>query len=395
MQCGIIIGSSALMGNKKFFKRLFPPGGRLILETIANVGLFFHFFTLGIQFDAGLLGKLGRSGMLIGMAAFLVPLMLGFLAMISVPNIAILEESVERSLPYMVMVNSLSSFPVISSLLIDLKILNSELGHLSVSTSLVNDICCYSFVVLLNAIHISIDSTKAKPFLTIVWMAAYLLFIHFILRPLILHIGKRIPEGQPMRESHFLSILILVLLSGFVAESIGQPAGFGSFILGMSIPDGPPLGSALVDKLDTLSTGILLPAKIVIGGMSVNLFAVGRGNSGVIIVFVLLVGYVGKFSGTFAAAISCGLPFWNCVSISLIMCCKGIIEVSAYMMSLTNGVRTLNPSLPPSFLQIPHYLARNELFYLGVLPLNFNPMVSCRIWRGVKNGIKEKLKETY
>lgn len=337
-QAGILISSAISIGGKKIIKRLFPPGGRLILETISNIGLFFHFFTLGIQFDAGLLGKLGRSGVLIGISSFVVPLMLGSLAMISAPNITILEDSVVKSLPYAVIVNSLSSFPVISSLLIDLKMLNSELGHMAIATSLVSDICCYSFIVLLNAIHISIDSTKAKPFLSIVWMGVYLIFIHFILRPVILYIGKRIPDGQAMRESHFLTILVLVLLSGFVAESIGQPAGLGSFILGMAIPDGPPLGTALVDKLETLTSGILLPAKIVIGGMTVSPSAAKRGTAGFVVTFVLLVGYIGKFSGTFGAAFTCGLPFWNCVSLSLIMCCKGIIEVSAYMMSLTNGV---------------------------------------------------------
>jgi predicted membrane channel-forming protein YqfA (hemolysin III family) len=43
-------------------------------------------------------------------------------------------------------------------------------------------------------------------------------------------------------------------------------------------------------------------------------------------------GYVGKFGGTLLPALYCGVPSWEAVTLALIMCSKGIIEVATYIM---------------------------------------------------------------
>ncbi|KAK2982678.1 hypothetical protein RJ640_027666 [Escallonia rubra] len=100
-----------------------------------------------------------------------------------------------------------------------------------------------------------------------------------------------------MKESQFFAILLVVLVSGFCAQTLGQSSGLASFMLGVSVPGGPPLGSSLVNKLDSIATGILLPTKVAMSGLSVDIFSIGRGSFGVVLEFFIILGYVGKFVG--------------------------------------------------------------------------------------------------
>ncbi|CAK9164137.1 unnamed protein product [Ilex paraguariensis] len=310
---GIIIGSSFLARNRMYAEKLFPPGGRLIIETVANIGFMLHLFILGVQIDATIVKKAGRNAVLIGTIGFVIPYALGGLAVLTVPHLVIIDDTLQKSLPFIVTLNSMSTFPVITSLLADLKILNSDLGRLASNTSIVSDFCSYFMTTIMGTIGVSIRYSEWDQLWAVVWIVAFLILIVFAFRPLILQIVKQIPGGQPMKEIHFLAIVVIIMVCGFCAENLGQPAPLGAFILGMAVPDGPPLGTSLVDKLDALNTGLLLPAKFAISGLSLNLFSIERGSSAMITLVVIILGYIGKFAGTFIPALYYNLPFWDAI----------------------------------------------------------------------------------
>ncbi|KAF3627861.1 putative laccase-3-like [Capsicum annuum] len=144
-----------------------------------------------------------------------------------------------------------------------------------------------------------------------------------------------------MRESQFLMVAVLALLCGFVSESLGQPAAVGSFILGLVVPEGPPLGSSLVYKIDSLCTGLLLPAKFAINGLSLDIFTLEKGKKSLLAVeAIILLGYLGKFADTLVSAVQFGLSFRDAIPLALIMCSKGIIEASMYIVFKDNGIIT-------------------------------------------------------
>ncbi|KAM3203391.1 hypothetical protein P3L10_031017 [Capsicum annuum] len=136
-------------------------------------------------------------------------------------------------------------------------------------------------------------------------------------------------------------VAVLALLCGFVSESLGQPAAVGSFILGLVVPEGPPLGSSLVYKIDSLCTGLLLPAKFAINGLSLDIFTLEKGKKSLLAVeAIILLGYLGKFADTLVSAVQFGLSFRDAIPLALIMCSKGIIEASMYIVFKDNGIIT-------------------------------------------------------
>lgn len=309
----------------------------MILSTVADIGLMLHLFLLGVQIDVTMLKKAGRSAMLIGTIGFALAIVLGGLALVTLANVIKLDDKLLRSLPVIVAVNSISSFPVTTSLLADLNILNSEMGRLASFTSMVGDLCSYFVTTVMAKVTIAIRTSQWGLLWSLFWIAVYLLAIVFLLRPLILLVANRIPEGTPIKESHFIFILVILFACGFCAEVLGQHSGVGSFILGMVVPDGPPFGESLVYKLEAISTGLLLPAKFVITGLIVNLSSI-KSSSAAIVELIIISGYIGKFLGTLATSYYCSVPLGDAVCLSLVMCCKGVIDISVYIILVGEGV---------------------------------------------------------
>lgn len=125
--------------------------------------------------------------------------------------------------------------------------------------------------------------------------------------------------------------MAIVLGCALLSESVGQHAGFGAYLMGLALPHGPPLGTTFVQKLDTVSDRLLVPMFLAVCGVRTHLSSVVADTSGYIEVIIMM-GYVGKFTGTVVTAVGCGFPLWDAVPLGLIMCCKGIVEVAVFGM---------------------------------------------------------------
>ena len=330
-QAGIIIGPTVL-GRYIHSERLFPMGGKLVLQTAGNIGFMLHLFVLGVQMDPSSLKKAGGTAVLIGTMGFGMSYVLGGLTYFTMEHIMDLDYNIISSLPFIVTVNALSSFPVITSLLADLRILNSELGRLAAYTSMISDLCSWSSVLITTTLGVAVHNSKSMSLWSLVWVILFMITIIFVFRPFVVWLTKQNPQEAPMKETHFMVVIVVVLSSAIFSEVIGQHSAFGPFMLGIALPNGPPLGTNLVRKIDTIATGLLLPVYIAVGGLEVDLWSVAGGKSSAIIELIIIMGYIGKFTGTLFPALYCGVPFWEALTLALIMSCKGIIEVSTYVM---------------------------------------------------------------
>ncbi|PHU16231.1 hypothetical protein BC332_17436, partial [Capsicum chinense] len=337
-QAGIFLGQSGLGRFRSYAATMFRPGGKLVLQTVADIGFLFHVFVLGIQIDPTMIRRVGRNEVLIGASSFALPFAVGGIASLALPVFSDIDDATEHFLPFIAVINSASFFPVVTTLLSDLKILNSEIGRIATLASLVNDVCIYAASILFTAVDASASDSKWNGALSVAWIGAFVIVVVFALRPLLKHVARNIPVRGSMKESQFLMIAALALICGFVAQTIGQPAAVGTFILGIVVPEGPPLGSSLVYKIDYFCTGLLLPAKFAISGLSMNIFSLGKGKSLLGVEAVILLGYLGKFTGTLVAAVFFGVSFRDAISLALIMCCKGIVEASYYIGLKDSGI---------------------------------------------------------
>ncbi|KAL3719880.1 hypothetical protein ACJRO7_004806 [Eucalyptus globulus] len=323
---GIIIGPAVLGRNTTYFQKVFPPGSIVVLMTLAYVGFMIHLFTLGIQVDPRVIIKTGKSAAFIGSSCFLLPYALGLLTFYVVNSFGNFDAHLRESMSMIIVINSVSSFPVITSLLADLQILNSEVGRMATHVSLVCDMWSWSAMLVINAVHLAIRNSKMDSIWSVVFTIALVAVIAFVIRPILRWSNERAKEGDE-EEAQFCWLMAILLCCGLLSEILGQHSGFGAFMMGFVLPNGPPLGTTLVPKLEAISSVLLVPAFMATSGFRVHLASM-NGTSSVFIELIIMMGYVGKFCGTLLSAICCGMPFWDAIPLGLIMCCKGIIEIA-------------------------------------------------------------------
>lgn len=126
---------------------------------------------------------------------------------------------------------------------------------------------------------------------------------------------------------------------GFITDFIGTSIIYGALILGFIIPDGPPMGSILVEKSEFLVSEVLLPLLFVRVGYEMNVHAIRNWDAFITLGCILFAGYFAKFVGIVLASLSFKLRPKHVFLLGLIMNNKGIIELNTYFQWRNREVR--------------------------------------------------------
>ncbi|KAL6980771.1 hypothetical protein U1Q18_022409 [Sarracenia purpurea var. burkii] len=142
-------------------------------------------------------------------------------------------------------------------------------------------------------------------------------------------IHKRILKGNALREVHITIILTGVLVGGLASEVLGQHFLLGPLILGLAVPEGPPLAPALTGRLDSLISGLLYPTYLTISGLKTNVFKIHLKSMG-IVSFVVVFASLVKIGTVQLIALYSNLSSREAFVLGLILNVKGICELVLY-----------------------------------------------------------------
>ncbi|CAI0549063.1 unnamed protein product [Linum tenue] len=327
MLTGFFLGPSVWGHNNEILKALYPLKSFYINETFAFLGCLLFMFVVGAKMDMSMLIRAGKKAEVIGFLSFLVPLTFNlttasFLAKRN-PNSGPVPPNL---LYHMAAFQSVSSFHVITCLLADLNLLNSELGQLAVSSSMVSGTCSWVMVIFIFiARQDNFVSTTAMMW-TYLSSLFLLLLVILVLRPIMYVMIRNTPEGKPIREGYILIIFIMVLVMALSGEVCGQHFLLGPVVLGLAVPDGPPLGTAIVQRLESFVTWILLPSYFVYSVAGVNVFSVDCS----IVTSVATLGltsFMGKVVAVIVPSMYFKIPLMDALSLGLVMSSQGITDV--------------------------------------------------------------------
>ncbi|CAN1754090.1 Cation/H(+) antiporter 15 [Linum perenne] len=260
--------------------------------------------------------RAGKKAEVIGFLTFIVPLTL---TLIAANFLASRTSNVDPVNPYLVyymaVLQSASSFHVITCLLADLKLLNSELGQLAVSSSMISGTCSWVLVVVIftarQAGFVS-NSAMAWTYFSTLFL---FLFVFFVMKPVMYLMVKNTPEGKPVKEGYILIVFVMVLGVALCGEVCGQHFLIGPMILGLAVPDGPPLGTAVVNRLESFVSWILLPSYFVYSVAVCPVVTLG------------LTSFVGKLMAVVLPSLYFKIPPVDALSLGLIMSSQGITDV--------------------------------------------------------------------
>ncbi|XP_039690665.1 cation/H(+) antiporter 15 [Medicago truncatula] len=269
MLAGLILGPSFL-GESEFIRKwLFPPRTFYISETISFYGCMLFLFLIGVKIDLVLIQKL-----------FLTP-----------------DQVIYETIFPIVLMLSTGSFHVTAIHLADLKLLNSEMGRIAISASMVSG---STSLLLITTIVTQKQGTLMKDSSNVNWMTICLLAM--------------------------IAFTICVLRPIMLWMVIGEHFTLGPVILGLAVPDGPPLGSALTERLETMVSKIFLPLYFLFCGASFKLFLIDS-RCFVTVQIIAVFAFLGKVGGTMLPSIYLKMPLTDVLSLGLLMSCQGITQL--------------------------------------------------------------------
>ncbi|CAJ2634315.1 unnamed protein product [Trifolium pratense] len=321
----------------EFKKYLFPYGTEDVINVISIIGYGFFLFLNGVKMDLTMITRTGRKAWTIAFCSFVIPTVLGLTVSYRFLGYwnNYIGEFEAKTLPVIVIGHSGCYFAVIASLLSDLEILNSELGRLALSTALVMD----AFNTIVSGIGTAVisslktgsnddDSGKGPiaALLTTFYFICFMVLTPLLLRPIMRRFVRNTPEGRPVKKLYKSIVFILALAVGLFGTVANQSVLAGLLVLGLIVPEGPPLGTEMIKQLELFSTWFLCPIFVTSCAMKVHIGIHVDGRLLLVWFFIIVSVNWLKILMTIGICWHCKIPKTDGLCLALMLGCKGVVD---------------------------------------------------------------------
>ncbi|CAK9317731.1 unnamed protein product [Citrullus colocynthis] len=332
---GLVVGSSSLSQLEKFKELIFPLRGFVCLDVVSALGHIFYFFLIGLQTDISLAKNIDKKAFSIGSCSTILAMILITIYSIFLANIVDINKI--KYIFELGRLQSFISFPMVASLLHELHLTNSEFGKLSLTTSMASTLLniCLTLVATIMSPHGEINHDVLS---NIIATVVLMLVIIFVIRPATLWMAKVNPIGQPLKEYFVVTLLLWVLMVAFCCQAFGLRIYFASFFLGFTIPSESPIRSTLVERLDFITSWILMPIFFARIGLVVDSISTINLINFLCMALIVFVSALGKFLGAVMISMYYKLPMRDAMSLGLILNSQGTLELSMYKVKKKDKV---------------------------------------------------------
>jgi len=329
---------------------LFPSTGGLPAARSALTTLSVTLFLLvaGMELDLTKILKRRRAAVLVSLGGITVPFALGWLPAYLAPQWMGAGEGITPTLfaLFVGTAMAISALPVIAKILMDLHLFKTELGATIIAAAVIDDLCGWVIFGVILALmgtqagHAASAASASAGTQPAVWLSA-LLVVGFAAG--MLTIGRWLINGVlPWVQAHTawpggvlgFALVGCVLCAAFT-EWIGVHAIFGAFFFGVALGDSRHLRTSTRTTIDQFVSFIFAPLFFASIGLRVN-FATNFDL--LLVVVVLVIACVGKFTGCATAGRLAGLPRKESLAIAAGMNARGAMEIILGLLALEAGL---------------------------------------------------------
>ncbi|AEE77968.1 cation/H+ exchanger 11 [Arabidopsis thaliana] len=308
--------------------------GTAALRCISVFGRLMFTFLMTVRTSRRVAFHSGKLPVVIGIVSFFAPLFsLSFLNLFT-DNIDPHYMSLDKALAertVIVITQSQILLPSTTYILLELKIINSELGRLALSASAINDMLGIFAMIVATTQATYIHVSHAIAYRDLVAVIIFFLIVFFVFKPMVQWIIDRTPEDKPVEDIYIHAVILTAFASAAYFVFFNMKYVLGPLIIGIIIPEGPPLGSALEAKFERLTMNVFLPISITFSAMRCDgLRILSQFTDIYFNIFLTLLILVIKLVACLTLCLYYKLPRSESLAVSLILSYKSFVEFVLY-----------------------------------------------------------------
>eukprot|EP00899_Mesostigma_viride_P019169 jgi/Mesvir1/27253/Mv07093-RA.3 len=353
---GIVLGPSVLGRIPGFTDVVFPTAAHIhgaeypydstvTFGVIANAGLIFFMFLMGLELDRGLLRKHVKASFPIAVSALAVPFCVGIGAAVWLMDIndenqpdTWVSPSKTAFLLFVGASMTFTAFPVLAAILSAAKLMHRPIGVLAMSVAAIQDIVAWCILAISSSFAKS--GSPINGVYTLVLAVTYVLVMVLPIRVALQIIHARmLKRGWVSNRYYFCFLTIMLLTSAYCTEAIGIHSFFGAFLMGLITPQEGGFAELLFPRMELVTVEILLPLYFANSGIRTNIGVLDTARYwGITLVIILLASSAKIIPATLSTKIVTKRSWRYSGTIGILMNTRGLVEIIALNIGLTLGV---------------------------------------------------------
>jgi len=336
--CGVMLGPS-VFGTfaPNFYAKVFPVLGRATQarEAVTELGLLLFVFMAGLELQPKRLRTLGLPIIWTSFFGILLPLILGVGSVLLWP--AFWRNKAQSNIPLLALfvgtILSISALPVIARILMDLNLIQTELGTIVMSAAMLDDLAGWGlFAVILS--NFGGEGHTGRN----LWVSLVMVLLVF---GLLLNLSnKRMQRAVgwlnlPKDTLQLKLTFLVVMTAAIFSQVVGTHATLGAFLAGVALGRIPEARKLAHESFYQTTAGIFATLYFVSIGLKTNFVA---NFDLALVVFVLLVACVGKISGVYLGATLGGKQPRDALVVALGMNARGAVGIVLTTVALEYGL---------------------------------------------------------
>lgn len=315
---------------------LFPKDIIPFIGVVANLGLIFYMFLVGLELDPRQLkGRVGQAAA-ISNASVALPMMLGIAVALPIYELVGPDTKFVAFALYMGVAMSITAFPVLARILVERRMLKRPVGALTMACAAIDDVTAWFLIALATAVAVAGSGFDVLE--TILLAVVFCLVMGFGVRPVLGRMSEAYDEAGRVPGGWIVAIFAGILLAAYTTEEIGIALIFGAFIMGMVMPRHAGLTEDVTHRIEDFVVVLLLPLFFAFTGLRTNVGLLDRPELWLMTVALILVAITGKLLGAYIAARITGFGNRAALVIGTLMNTRGLTELIVLNLALEAGV---------------------------------------------------------
>jgi Kef-type K+ transport system membrane component KefB len=243
-----------------FTATIFPVASMPALILVANLGLVFFLFIVGLEVDLRVMFRNFRVALSVSIAGMVLPFALGVAMAVGIYNTFAADSPISFGV-YLLFIGvsfAITAFPVLARILTELKLLQTSVGIIVLSAGVGNDVTGWVLLALTVAL---VNAASGVTVVYVILLAiAMILLLCYVVRPIFIW-GVNRSGGLQRGPSEMMMavIVLLVLVVAFYTDIIGIHPIFGGFLVGLIIPHEHGYAVRVTEKIEDFIAVLFLP----------------------------------------------------------------------------------------------------------------------------------------